>query len=120
MICLFFPPINFIYQMCVKKDTYSSNHSLCKSRSNCDKFAFKYWMHHFGTKLFDCKLYPGGTNARRRPNALAFKNKRQSGCTSQKRKNIRNIQEWNGKNVIISSTRTLRNSHTHAHKCARI
>lgn len=37
------------------------------------KFAFRCWIYHFGTKLLDCKLYPGGINARQHPNALAFK-----------------------------------------------
>lgn len=47
-----------------------SNQSFCKSRPN---FVFKCWICHFGTKLFSCKLYPGGANARRHPNALALK-----------------------------------------------
>lgn len=92
----------------------------CKSRLNF--FFFKCWIHHFGTKLFDCKLYPGGANARRHPNALALK--KAVWLQEPEKKKLRNIQVWNGKNVTLYSTHLCTHTRTHArtltHTHARI
>lgn len=81
-------------------------------------FFFKCWIHHFGTKLFDCKLYPGGANARRHPNALALK--KAVWLQEPEKKKLRNIQVWNGKNVTLYSTHLCTHTRTLTHTHARI